>query len=383
MNILHIIGSSNYGGSPIHTLILAKETISRDHQVIIVCPLDGTFLREMKRSGIKILTMTMDVSGGLKTVFKLVDLVKKEQIDIIHSHEFKADILSCLVAKLSCVPVVTTIHNMINYSRINKVKLSIFIFLSKVISFFFDKILTVSEAVRANTINEIGIDAKKVITVLNGTDLKRFEIKVNNKEKKREFGINDASAIVGCIGRIALEQKGQKYLLEAANEILKVIPDVVFMIVGGDALNGLTKRRLEDLAQKLGISRNVIFTGWRNDIPEILSIIDVVAVPSLWEPLPRTVLEAMAMRKPVVGTSVHGIPEVIVDGETGFLVPPRNSVMLAKAILDLLKNKERIEAFGNAGYKRVKKYFTSRRHCEKTLNIYYEVINKHREKRKI
>jgi len=159
------------------------------------------------------------------------------------------------------------------------------------------------------------------------------------------FALSDK--IVSCIGRLQNSQKGQIFLLKAAALILKELPETRFLIVG----DGPDLSRFQRVAKEEGVDKNVIFTGFRDDIPAILGLSDIFAMPSLYEGFPIALVEAMNLRKPIVGFPANGIQEAITDGVNGFLVPFGNVELLAERIIYLLKNPKEAKNMGEEAWK--------------------------------
>ena len=174
---------------------------------------------------------------------------------------------------------------------------------------------------------------------------------------------------MGNVARLN-DQKGQIFFLQAIPEILKTISDTKFLIVG----DGPLRNKLEEMSKKLKINRNVIFTGIRDDIPEILSIMDVFVLPSMVEGLPIVLLEAMAMGKPVVASRVGGIPEVINHGLTGILIEPANPSEIASSVVNLLKNPAEAKRIGDAGRRKVGRKFIVDVMARKIEGVYDEIL---------
>jgi glycosyltransferase involved in cell wall biosynthesis len=173
------------------------------------------------------------------------------------------------------------------------------------------------------------------------------------------------------IGRLRKE-KGHSFLIDAIDEVRKRIPEVKLIIVG----DGEEEKRLKERVKRLSLTETVVFTGLRRDIPELLTIAELVVLPSLWEGMPNSLLEAMAAGKPVVATSVGGIPEVVANGETGILIPPRDSKALAETIVRLLRDREKGHAMGMKGKKRVEQYFPLAQSIHLTEMVYQEILNR-------
>ena len=171
------------------------------------------------------------------------------------------------------------------------------------------------------------------------------------QKERKHLGIKLDSKIVGTVARLRAE-KGIKYLIESAPKILEIFPDTIFLIAG----DGPLREELQNLASQLGIQDKVLFMGFRQDIPAVLSVIDVFVAPSETEGLGLGILEAMAIGKPIVATSVGGIIEILKDGETGYLVPAKNSQELAKRVIYMLKNEEEARCLGIKAREESRKY---------------------------
>jgi glycosyltransferase involved in cell wall biosynthesis len=207
--------------------------------------------------------------------------------------------------------------------------------------------IVVSEAVKEECLRNRAIHPNKIIILPNGIPLEHFK-QLSHAEcqaLKRHWDIPVNSQIVGTITRFH-EEKGNRYLLEAAVEVLKVFPNTRFILAGDGPLLG----QLKEFARQLEIERNAVFTGFQTDVVGILSLFDIMVIASTAEGHPQALLEAMAMGKAVVATEVGGIKEILIDKKTGVLVPPRDPHALAEQITFLLRNsmtKAHLEAEAN------------------------------------
>ncbi|MCK4364174.1 MAG: glycosyltransferase family 4 protein, partial [Candidatus Aminicenantes bacterium] len=185
---------------------------------------------------------------------------------------------------------------------------------------------------------------------------------------KKELGIPENSLIVGTAGRL-VPVKGPEFLVKASKYIISKYPDTYFMFTGDGPLEQDLKRK----ALEMGISDNIIFLGWRDDLAKIISIYDIFVLPSLNEGMGRVLVEAMALGKSIVASNVGGIPDLVTHGKNGFLVPPKNPKELAKYIQVLLEDKDKREKMGLAG-KEIAYNFTSERMIEKIANLYKKLL---------
>jgi glycosyltransferase involved in cell wall biosynthesis len=207
-----------------------------------------------------------------------------------------------------------------------------------------------------------------VVVVPNGRDLSTFRPGVGREALRKELGLDRTVPLVGVVGRLE-PQKGHAYLFEAWPSIVAEFPDARLLVVG----DGSLRPRLEARAQELGVAGSVLFAGFRADIPRVLDAIDVLALPSLYEGMPLTAIEASAMGRPVVATAVDGTPEVIREARTGRLVPPADPGALSRAIRGVLRDPLGAARMGRAGRDFVIDRFDVHRHVAATARVYRAV----------
>jgi glycosyltransferase involved in cell wall biosynthesis len=213
----------------------------------------------------------------------------------------------------------------------------------------------------------------KIVTIYNGLDLKTFDEKKDVTKIKKELSIENKDIVIGTVAKLQ-PKKGIHILLNAAAPIIKKFPSIKFLIVGDDAdTAGAYLKQLKSLVHQLNITEHIIFSGYRDDIPQIMEVIDIFLFPSFSESFGRSLLEAMAASKPIIASNVGGIPEVVVDGETGMLIPPGNSTELAAAISYLLKNNNLRKKMGTKGRKRVEELFTMEKNVKSIEKLYIEL----------
>lgn len=234
---------------------------------------------------------------------------------------------------------------------------------------FADKILSVSEDLKLHIVN-LGIDEEKVHVVPNGVDIEEFK-PAGKAHARKLLNLPQEKNIVLFVGALR-KIKGVDYLIEAAKDFVNTNTDL-FMVGRDDGL----RKSLEKRAQELKIADHIRFTGPVNheDVPLWISASDILVLPSLSEGRPNVVLEALACEVPVVATDVGGIPELMVDGETGYLVPAKNPLELSRKINKLLENKNQRESMGKLGRKSIiQRGLTWKAHGKKTVDIYSELL---------
>ena len=247
--------------------------------------------------------------------------------------------------------------------------------MEKFLSIFTHKIICCSKAVEDFVRDYERIKPSKTVVIYNGVDEGNFSTFKNGSSAKAQLGVDSGVSLVGTVSSLA-PHKGHKYLIQAAPMILDILPSTKFLIVG----DGILREKLEEQVKNLNLISNVIFTGTRKNIPDLLSAMDIFVLPSCSrEGLGISIIEAMAAEKPVVATDIGGIPEVVKNGETGFLVLSRNSEALAQAIIELLRNPKKANTMGKKGRIRFQEKFTNKRMLSEVENLYVALLNQKKE----
>ena len=365
VKILRVIPSLEMGGVERTLTSILPRLDKKKYKVYLCCLFKRDKLADtMESLNIPIIKFKMrarlDFDGKyIIGILRLAYLMKKMQIDIVHTHLYRANIAGRIAAKLAGVPVIiANEHNIDSWKKFPQ-KLN-----DRVLAGITNKIIVVSNAVKNFYINKIGIPEDKITTIYNGVDIPKFQTHVDINKKKKEFGIKSSEKVITIIGRLH-QQKGHCYFLKAAQIIVKKKPNVKFLIVGDGPLGS----QLRDMSNDLKISKNVIFAGLRNDIPQILAMSDISVLTSLREGFSITVLESMAAGKPVIATNVGGNSEIIEHGKTGFIIQPKSPEDMALYSLNLINNQELAKRMGQEAEKRVLN-FSIDRMVEKTEDLY-------------
>ena len=288
----------------------------------------GPFTKDVREMGIKVHFLPQPQNGtDYLSFLKVAKILRKEKVDVIHTHNTQPFIDGTLGALLSGrkIRIVHTDH-----ARDFPDKRR-YMFAEWLMSHFAYKVVGVSEHTCQNLIKYEKISPKKLVTIPNGIDGSKFNIQIDREKKKKDLGLTGFDPIIGLGVRLT-EQKGITYLLRAMPEIIKHFPRVALVIAG----EGPLEQDLKNEAKTLGIEKSVYFLGPRLDMPELLKLFDLYVLPSLWEGLPMVLLEAMAAGCPIVATDVGGVREAIRNQQNGSLAPPRKSEALSKEILKIL-----------------------------------------------
>jgi len=364
-NILQIIATLDIGGAERQLIELVKRLDKNKYNVTVCCITRGGPLEEdLKKLGIEYHILYKRFKFDFTVIFKLTRLIRQKKIDLVHTWNFTANAWGRVSAWIAGVPIIIASEHG-TFSPVLKHQ----ILVDKLLLKCTDKIITVSDNLKESVERMEEIPHEKIIAIHNGIDINEFSTSINNTNLKNELKIDSECTVVGIVARLD-PLKDHESFLRAAGHIVKELSEVRFLIVGDGELRG----KLESLAGEIGLGEKVIFTGFRRDINNILPFIDVFVLCSGSEALGVAILEAMACSKPVVATNVGGIPEVVKDEETGILVPPGNPQVLAKVIVNLLKDREKARRMGLAGRRRVEQYFDIKLNVKKAEEIYDKLI---------
>jgi glycosyltransferase involved in cell wall biosynthesis len=364
------------GGAEINVLNLVQKLDSDKIETLIICPCEGPFSDRIKEIGgqialvpkfpffsTSVLIFGKKITNPLAFVWNLFSLIpsswmlarflKKERIQVLHTNSMLAHFYGAIACRLAGTKCLWHIQDIVD----PKQALGLFKRGLNIAGRWLPhRIVVISEAV--GKMFDSGTE-KKVKIVYNGTDLQKFNSSLSGDSVRKEFGIQPDGFVAGIVGRI-VHWKGHKEFLLAARQILNNFPNAKFLIVGDTSFGKETYlHEIKNIAAKLDIQDSVIFTGFRKDIPEILSALDVlVNASTLPEPFGLTIIEAMASEKPVIATDGGGVPEIVVDGVTGKLVPMKDAQSLTAAMLHLIKRPDERKKMGLAAREKVKKYFS-------------------------
>lgn len=297
------------------------------------------------------------------TLFDFVKLIRAERIDIIHLHQYGSSNFGRIAGKITGVPNILHTHGpALNYPPYQWIA-------DRLLAKHTHFTIAVSEATKEDCIKKRAVNPKRILVLPNGIPIEDFESLPLEKRiaLKHHWDIPLDSQVVGTVTRFHKE-KGNDYLLMAAAEVLQVIPNACFLFVG----DGPLLERSKKLTQRLGIERNVIFTGFQNDVANILTLIDIMVIASTAEGYPQVLMEAMAVGRAIIATRVGGINEILINGATGLLVPPRDSHLLSRKIIYLLNNEQERINMGAAAKNESKKHSISA-HIKKLEWIYKKV----------
>ncbi len=368
--VLYLIGSKDPGGAEKVLLELAVSFQSKGYDVTVGHVGNSWLSNELKKHDIRDVCFWFSNQYlPYKTeplfVLNLMKFVKTHAFDLIHAHLFGMILFSSVVGKILKIPVLGTIHDKYYFMEKEHRRLAY-----KIIQLLNCKLVTVSEDIKDNLSRTWRIKRNEITTLYNGIDLAAFEINIDRNKKRREIGLREEDIVAISVGRL-VKMKGHSITIRAAENVVKQNRNVKFVIVG----DGPERRELERMSLAKGISENVIFTGHREDVPELLLMSDIFVQTSFTEGHSCTIVEALGAGCPVVVTDVGGNREIINDGEEGYLVPIADQTALEDRILALANdNALRMELAENA--KQTARKFSLRSMIENYEQLYLHPLHR-------
>jgi glycosyltransferase involved in cell wall biosynthesis len=371
MNILYLtVTGETVGGAEISLYNLLENLDSGKFKPFVVMPFEGDYTQKISQLNIPVIILPFrkvknpfNIIHSKKTVKRLVEIIRDYKIDLIHSNTQTGGIafLGGVASRLAGIPFVW--HPRVRWS--GRILDLIQVFLST-------KIIVISRAAKKRF---WWVPSKnKIVIIYNGVNLERFNPSVDAVSLRKEFGCEKNTPLIGALG-VSHPRKRYEYLVQAAKRAAEEIPDVRFVIVGFD-LNRQDNylARLKKLTESMGLENTVAFMEKRDDIPEVLSALDVFVFTSVSDAFGRVLIEAMASAKPVVAFRGGAVPEIVDDEKTGFLLDAKDFEGMAEKITYLLKHKEVRDEFGRSGKQRAEQLFDIKEHTRRVESLYLELL---------
>ena len=377
IKVLHVITRLCIGGAREVVLKIVDSLDKEKYDITLICGPEDAALGGEEISRIKIIVIPqlirrINLIKDPIAFVKLYLFMKKGKFDIVHTHTSKAGILGRIAAKISKTPIIFHMPHGSIFHPIYFGKISIFILskIENIAAFYTDKIIVGSDNEREDFLsNGIGDDDKYVRIPYYFIKDSVSDIRVDKQTKRKELNIPEGVFLLANIARLVPE-KGHIFCLEAFRKVINEVPNTMLIIVGEGRMRAAIERKIAEL----NLQKNVILTGYREDVPQILSIIDISLHTSLWEGTPLAIVEAMFLGKTIVATSVGGIPEIIKNGINGILVQSKNIDELAKWIIRLLNDRALLDKLGREAQQYVKMRFEPKTIFNEINNLYETLL---------
>jgi glycosyltransferase involved in cell wall biosynthesis len=369
IKILYLITGLKIGGAEMVLCDLLKGLDKTMFEPLVVSIIPITEIgQRIKKLGIPVLSLNVKFKYNPSVFFRLISIFKKENPQILHSHLFHAIFLGRVVGRICKVPIIiSSIHSEYVGGFLRNRLLQITAKLDDVVTI-------VSQKAKEKMVEARAISARKTIVIYNGIDINRFKFQDRKKREKnrKELNLKESNKVLISVGRL-FEAKGYPYLIEAIKILKKKYPEIVLLVLG----EGEKRIELEKQIRENNLTKNIFLLGQKNNVSLYLNASDVFVLASLWEGFGLVTAEAMACSLPVVATNVGGIPEIVKDRHSGFLVESKNPLALAKKIDYVLNLSPEIRRkMGEAGRKIVEEKFLLKRMVKNYENLYKKFSEK-------
>ena len=360
MSLFHIDAGREWRGGQRQSLLLVRELVRSGYPVRFIVQPKSPLHEKALAESLPVWPLRMRSEFGLIAALRLAWRMKRRRCVLAHFHDAHAVSVGAIAAGLAGVPI-RVIARRVDFPLKRNV-LS-----RRKYSKRIDTLIAISDGVK-RVLVQGGIDPHKIAVVPSGIDFSFYQGDMPRDFLQKECGFDPSDYLVGIVAQLE-DHKGHRYLIEAANILREKTRKLKIVIVG----EGSLRLELTKQAQSLNVKDVVYFMGFRSDIPRILASLDLFVLSSHLEGLGSSIMDAMACRLPVVATRAGGIPELVKNGETGLLVPPRNPEALAEAILTLYHDKRLASRLAKAGYDYVHRSFSAEAMAAKTIAVYEKI----------
>ncbi|PIZ56736.1 hypothetical protein COY23_02635 [bacterium (Candidatus Torokbacteria) CG_4_10_14_0_2_um_filter_35_8] len=379
IKVLHVIQGKYFGGAEQVVYNLVKNA---DLEVItphVVCFADADLLKKLRKIKVKTFLVYMESQWNiLIPLLKLIKIIKKNKIDIVHTHTIRSNLVgrvACFITRRKCV---THLHSPIlrDFADLKRGKRNEFI--DHLTRWIADRYIAVSESLRQEMIRDMKMDPKKIVAVHNAVDINALRLASGDKKKdvREEFNIPKDKFLIIVVALLR-PRKGVDLLIKALKPVTEQFSDTYLLIVGSDDMSEDPNYgpNLRSLVSELNLDKHVTFAGFRNDVPAILKKCDLMVLPSRFgEGTPMTIIEAMALGLPVLSTKVEGIPELIEDKKTGFLIDPESVEQLVDKMIEIRKTPDVLSQIKENALRRAGEEFDVEVQVRRVEEIYKEVL---------
>ncbi len=363
MSLFHIDAGKEWRGGQRQSLFLVQELKRKGFPVYFVVQPGSPLHKKASEAELPLLPIKIRNEFDVLSILRLSFAMRRRKCRLAHFHDAHSVAVGSVASSMAKVPL-RVISRRVDFP-LKKNYFSRKKYLSQI-----DAVVAISEGVK-KVLVESGLPPERIEVISSGIDFTPYKEALSSDYLRREFSFAEDDFLVGMVAHLA-DHKGHKYLIRAAKILREHTSKIKIIIVG----EGPLRIELTREAKDSGVEDFVFFLGFREDVPRILSSLDLFVLSSYLEGLGTSIMDAMACHLPVVATRTGGIPEVVTHGETGLLVPPRNPSSLAKAILRLYENRELASRLGERGYRAVHKKFSSEAMADKVASLYARLARK-------
>lgn len=364
MRILFINSIQMFGGGEVWMLRTLRALQERGQQVWLCCRPATELAKRAVAQGVPVKFLTFRGDFDPFTIAQLAWFMKEERIEVVLTNMDKELRLSGIAAKIAGVQAVIPRRG-IDYPLKNRWRYRL------AYNVLATRVIANSEATKQALLrNAPWLDPKRIEVIYNGIDMQPF-LQPSRRCLRIEWGVPPEAPLLGFVGQLD-ERKGIGVLLKAFDRVHRQVPQVRLAVVG----RGPLQEMIENEVRRQNWGDAILLPGFIDDVASVMQAIDILLLPSLWEGFGIVLIEAMAAGKPAISTNISSMPEIIVDGQTGYLVPPDDAEKLADCAAELLQNPELHEQFGRAGRERVIELFTIERMIDQLENLFQREISK-------
>ena len=358
--IVHLVTSLEVGGAQHNMLLGLPKLDPTRYKHILISIMDRMQMKQQfQQAGVEVHSLDLRKKTDVTAALRLRSLLNTIHPDILHTYLIHGNVLGRIVGRLTGVPTIIGSELTIGQAgRIGRLA-------TKLTNPLTDAVEVNSETGGKSVVANLGVPEEKIEVILPGLDLDAFGQTDQRAQTRNEIGVDDNEHLVLYVGRLRAV-KGVEFGIRAVAKAIEQNPKMKLALAG----EGDQRKQLEALSAELGIENNVKFLGARKDLPNVLSACDSVIMPSLTEGFPRVAIEAMASSKPVIATSVGGVPEAIIDGQSGILVPSKNIEAMTDALISVSTNSELAERLGVAARQRTEQRFAASNYVARLDEMY-------------
>jgi len=370
--VFYLLDSLEIGGTETQAVELALRLPADEYEITLGClRLQGPLLARLRGSGVRVQEFHprggIDSPAGLYQLLRLAVFLRRQQFDVVHTHDLWSNVMGVPAARLAGVPAIISSRRDLAHFDWYEGKRRVWL---RRIQNLSNVVLANATPIRDALVTEDGFAPGKLRVIHNGVDTEKFERGKRDRERLLP-GAGDGKQVV-LVGNMHSDVKGHPWLIAAAPAVVGEFPMTRFVFAG----DGESRTTFEQQVAALGLQQSFMFLGRRDDIPDVLASCDIAVLPSKAEGLPNAVLEYMAAGLPTIATRVGGNAELVQDGVTGLLVMPQDSGALAKALLRLLRDPQLLQQIASAGRRLATEGFSFDRLVRETDALYTELLRR-------